>query len=1135
MEQTPGKQVSHPNTVVSFPVPPGKATGTFPCTKNLKPVGHTIYQDKDKPDMKYATTLFRSFFLAALPLLLFSADTAAGAQPAANTGYALLELLARELITSPHVITQQLVDRELYPSSYTCDEPENHEQRLYAENLQRQFNYPSNQDFTTADISEISCIAAQLYRPSSHWFFTKIQNRKTGSGNPEHDFVEYAAQALYASMIHNDPYQFIPLLIQILKTYKLTNTSIIIWTDGHVLLRLKPTPSTNDQLPSPEICSITNRQRPQTDEQLIYIHNDQWASSNLNVFIERQMPKNNGNYPTHPALDCQIIPLEKRGKFFQTFSESAPFLQFLIDTPSSPEGIYPELAMRIYRSLAQFNLNTIAPNRAPYLFATHTELARSEIYKNIDRMINWEELCVFCDSLLNQDRPKNHKQQMPSSKNENAESISIEEGNDLVDMPDFLLTAPYPLKNTPNWFSKAVGLAIHTPDLLEPLISSMSGAGKFSTDNRFQLYKIIFNKVKEHNGIQRLEDYRSFMDWLARMDPEQEHPALLDRLKQDVLAATTPCDRASLLETHNLQDQDIPLSSFDCLSQRPADWFSRTHPKPIRTYLDHTSRLKIHTLRPFLRFAPSEFSRSVLRDWLTLDQYRDIREELYGQTFHPLQTSFFQILPWNTPIQVIAEIAPLPTPVTELIPGTEEQEQEQEQEKNTTLPEHYLPLFHGQNKPKVLGRTLIADHPTWEGRYYLKLRKLSETRSSLTQQATTLRALNNLGQIESKIPEVLGVFAIPNLPDFLHKSGFPEDEINRYFDQLLKHNGAIEHLMVEQGWTRGKIENQWLKILFGIRYGTHSIAELDETIRQVILNAFKSTDALLTRIPPPLEYERYVYDGETEESIVEGLRLFARDYGRLWKNNVMGPDALSAYHDASAARRAYLFAPTLRAHHSVGTVDRWADTSTNYPNIGPAPVGMRDAGDTMLLREKRLPTEHPYIKYGRPHTLTELNDVRIEALAKTAWGTILLFGRSFKEILDHNNPERVTWTKMIITELLADLFTESFSLPRSQWLRIMNEFDLVGQVAREMNYWMAFPSSYVEDTRNGYIPASVYPNWRANRHIPPYDHPNYLTDEGFMQGGDSPHLGGRNGRNSLLSLDALLMRMITTGMVTTDR
>ena len=153
----------------------------------------------------------------------------------------------------------------------------------------------------------------------------------------------------------------------------------------------------------------------------------------------------------------------------------------------------------------------------------------------------------------------------------------------------------------------------------------------------------------------------------------------------------------------------------------------------------------------------------------------------------------------------------------------------------------------------------------------------------------------------------------------------------------------------------------------------------------------------------------------------------------------------------------------------------------------------------------------------------------LEALAKAAWGTILLYGRSLKETFNSNDSVKVARVKDDVGAILGALFSKAFHIPLEKCLEFMNSQDLLAQTAREMSYWMT--TDYVADLRNGLIPQAVYPDYKGIRdgYILPPQQNNFLSGEGFKGDYPSIHLGARNGRNPLMALDAMVVKMLTHG------
>jgi hypothetical protein len=282
---------------------------------------------------------------------------------------------------------------------------------------------------------------------------------------------------------------------------------------------------------------------------------------------------------------------------------------------------------------------------------------------------------------------------------------------------------------------------------------------------------------------------------------------------------------------------------------------------------------------------------------------------------------------------------------------------------------------------------------------------------------------------------------------------------------------------------------------------------------------------MLLRSPAGYHYETYI-DQVADPSVrLSGIANYLEEFGSLWFKGVLGPDACSAFHDVNNERQYYFLAPFFY-HNNIGRVNQWPGTSTDFSNIGPD--GPRDRGDSKTIQEqdtKRL--------FGESGSLedSEILQTRatLEALAKAAWGAVLLYGRCFRETFNPDCPEAVGKVRKDTGHLLGILFSKAFNMDTEECLRLMDENDLLNQTAREINYWMS--SHYVKDLREGLIPESVYPHYqgiRGQHKLATYQ-ADFLSDEGFKGDYESVHLGAANGRNPLMALDALVVKLLSHG------
>ena len=73
--------------------------------------------------------------------------------------------------------------------------------------------------------------------------------------------------------------------------------------------------------------------------------------------------------------------------------------------------------------------------------------------------------------------------------------------------------------------------------------------------------------------------------------------------------------------------------------------------------------------------------------------------------------------------------------------------------------------------------------------------------------------------------------------------------------------------------------------------------------------------------------------------------------------------------------------------------------------------------------------------------------------------------------------------------------------------------------------------AYVDDLKEGRIPESAYPDYEGERseHLLVSFQRKHLKPKGFMASDDSVQLGGRNGRNPLMAMDALMAHVLSKG------
>ena len=289
-----------------------------------------------------------------------------------------------------------------------------------------------------------------------------------------------------------------------------------------------------------------------------------------------------------------------------------------------------------------------------------------------------------------------------------------------------------------------------------------------------------------------------------------------------------------------------------------------------------------------------------------------------------------------------------------------------------------------------------------------------------------------------------------------------------------------------------------------------------------------------TRLYHHYPYQTQGVPGLSVQASFDGLRLFARDAGRLWQHNFQAPDTLSSFHNNSN-KRSWIPTPIFTGQSVPGTMGEW--NAQDYPNIAPAPVGMRDWADVRSF------TEQTCAGFGtaRLYNTTDREgqgELRITELGKAFYGLVInwLRVRHDTDNLDYTDAGQMNQLREELVTIAADLIGSAYGMkPETMKAKIRREFppESLTRAALESGYWCDPKVRYAQDIKSGRFPAEVYP-----------DHPNHsfnlehlapdvcnLTDKGIMRSSSAkgPNLGTNRGSLPLPHLDSLFWFAILTG------
>ena len=657
---------------------------------------------------------------------------------------------------------------------------------------------------------------------------------------------------------------------------------------------------------------------------------------------------------------------------------------------------------------------------------------------------------------------------------------------------------------------------------------------KDSTKAPIVAYIAVLEKLQAENALHSPEGFKKFMDWLVSQKLSEVYP------RTDLLKKIPECLRKIC--------PNLPIISGQGISMvNNPGWGEFTY--SLHYYLAHTQWIQHCMIFAFIEQAPVDFVQPVIEGWLETDDTA-IRDKLFAQTQHPLGIPFPEPRPWSIMLAALDRLLPrLESPLSRDISALDGSNQ-----RVKKIDRNLTGRLRSFRKSFVFGRTIAFIHPAVKSNLYLKFQSKDESDKMFFQEAQRLKYFYKNERrfgITGSALSVEGVFKTDSLRDTLSKYSLSDtDKALLSWRCARNNNSSILDKALSKTTSPKAIENakiyaektNWYNLLAN---DTPLSTDDRKTLIDYLKKIKTSCHMMLLQAPAGYYYEQYIYDTKSRDSVVKGLVCSTEEYGTMWSENVLGAELCSSFHDKDTGRR-YCFLPLYFDRHAIGLVNQWASLSTDFPNVGP--MGCRDRGDSMAVSEldiKKLfasPEEEIGVAVRELDTERLLGSDEsggnhdkllargsLEALARAAWGSILLYGRSLRETFDSDDIGKVTMVKEDVGVILGTLFSKAFHIPLEKCLEYMNSQDLLTQTAREMSYWMT--TDYVADLRNGRIPETVYPDYQGIRdgHVLASEQVDFLSDDGFKGDYPSIHLGARSGINPLIALDALVVKMLTHG------
>ncbi|WP_133406769.1 hypothetical protein [Parashewanella tropica] len=665
------------------------------------------------------------------------------------------------------------------------------------------------------------------------------------------------------------------------------------------------------------------------------------------------------------------------------------------------------------------------------------------------------------------------------------------------------------------WFDLAINTLYelkHT-ELLISLLKELDRTVQ-SPDSPLMPYVHVLEKIRFYSALNSEDGYFQFMNWLVLWDISQFYP------KYQLLEHV---DMLSLLRRPDIK---YPYEFSDEQKVKISSWGEETN---IKEYLAETQYVHHYMLCAFIEHAPLKSVISLTRRWMFASDCEHIRAKLFVQSIHPFDLCEDEPRPFHIFLQLLKRL-----PIDNFSEMRRDISKLQGDNIKSILIDEALDFLNRAAIATVFGRTIFIGFNEAGQKVYLKINERSESKQLFFKEAERIdffyQRREALG-IESNALELHCVAKIPSLSKILDSFSLSDIEKAKIlwrccdscnYDALPTHlfiGGITEKLEVEQ-FCKATAPDEIFKSPNILNH--QSLLN----IVQFLLARDTSCHGMILIAPVGHSYEKYVYDCKSREEAVTALTNSATELGSLWNKGILGPEVCSSFHNR-LSKRVYFFLAPYFGYFNLGSIADWSGYSTNYPNVGIDST--RDRGDAKAFDEGfpfniRAPKTFKDCPEQLQHKIFAL-----EALAKTAWGSALEFGRFVKGELKPNYERIQKIVREDMLTLLQTLFCNAFKVTPDDCNSWIQEHDLLEQVSREMNLWMS--TAYPVEVRQGLIPQHSYPDYKGARsgHILCNKYQESLTDSGFQWDSAGISLGAPNGRNLLMALEAVVIKVMVCG------
>ncbi|WP_153301639.1 hypothetical protein [Endozoicomonas arenosclerae] len=303
-----------------------------------------------------------------------------------------------------------------------------------------------------------------------------------------------------------------------------------------------------------------------------------------------------------------------------------------------------------------------------------------------------------------------------------------------------------------------------------------------------------------------------------------------------------------------------------------------------------------------------------------------------------------------------------------------------------------------------------------------------------------------------------------------------------------------------------------------------ALSEEDRAALQsrVALDSERDTcEAYLFQTKPGELYHRYAHEtsgeeGLSRENALKALRVAAHDIGVLFRNGFSVPNALPAFHTTyESDSRKYMTLNQLSGYCSQGSFNSWTGPATEYPNMSPFPVVLRDFAE--IRKHSELSPVTTELGFDMENE-EAVSAVAMNELANNMLALEMLLARILTKELNSRDPVGFSRASEEVENELLVLYTtlygEAFGMPegspaRERLRTALKDHGIASQAARELCYWCETGEhpGWVEHVQKREVPSWVYPQPLPEKQRKTFleKRLHQLKKTGFMCSTKNPH------------------------------